>query len=102
MNMKKRGLSLLLTLALLLGLCSPAGGLVPTAEAAVFASGDLEDIGNGAISWTRDNDRVLTLTGTGAIPDEPTWAGVCPFHYASDELDSMYNMKKIVIGETNY
>lgn len=49
MNMKKRGLSLLLTLVLLLGLCSPAGGLVPTAAAA-FASGDLEDIGNGAIS----------------------------------------------------
>lgn len=98
MNMKKRGLSLLLTLVLLLGLCSPAGGLVPTAAAA-FASGDLEDIGNGAISWTRDDDRVLTLTGTGSIPDEPSRAGVCPFHSVSDPLNSMYRMQKIIIGE---
>lgn len=96
--MKKRGLSLLLTLALLLGLCSPAAGLVPAAQAA-YVRGDLERLGNPDIHYTRDDDRVLTLTGTGAIPAEPSRAGVCPFHSVSDALNAMDGMKKIVIGE---
>lgn len=54
--MKKRGLSLLLTLALLLGLCSPAGGLVPSAQAAGSTY--------GVLTYTIDTDqKTVTITG---------------------------------------
>lgn len=95
--MRKRLLSIFLTVAMILGLCSPAGRLIPTAEAAV--SGSLVELGAQNIRWTRDENRVLTLMGTGAIPDEPTKAGVCPFHDPNNLDDLMYRLTKIIIGE---
>lgn len=52
---EKRGMSLLLTLALLLGLCSPAAGLVPSAQA---AGGTY-----GVLTYTIDTDqKTVTIT----------------------------------------
>lgn len=95
----KKWISYLLPLALLLGLCAPAGGILPTAEAAAQSSGTLSWMGNESLRWLRDENLVLTLTGSGEIPDEPSKAGVCPFHSVNDLNDLMSGLTKIVIGE---
>ena len=97
--MKRRVLSCVLALSLILGLCSPVGGLLPTAEAAARSSGSFAHMGNESIRWVRDENYVLTLTGSGTIPDEPSKAGVCPFHSPSDGADAMDNLTKIIIGD---
>lgn len=97
--MNRRFLSYILALSLLLGLCSPVAGLVPTAEAANRSSGSLSPMGAESIRWVRDETLTLTLSGSGALPDEPTQAGLCPFHSPNDGSDSIHNLKTIILEE---
>ena len=79
--MKQRILSCLTALALVLGLCTPFGGLVPLAaaeETAAQASGTYE-----GLHWSYD-DGVLTLSD-GPLPSTPDAPGQFPWaDYAGD------------------
>lgn len=66
-NVKRRGLSILTALALVLGLCTPLGGLLPEAEAAeIVAQGDTSV--QGDIHWELDSEGTFTLSGDGRPP----------------------------------
>lgn len=63
---KRRILSILTALALVLGLCTPLGGLLPEAEAAeIVESG----ICGENMTWTLDSEGTLTISGAGDMED---------------------------------
>jgi len=74
--MKKRMISLLLSLLLILNLCP----VVPLG--AVTASGELTD----TMSWSLDNG-TLTITGTGEMPDYASYNA--PWHSYVDQITSI-------------
>ena len=79
--MKKRVLSILTTLALMVGLCTPLGGLAVEAKAAeIVDSGQCGD----TLTWQFDSDGTMTISGTGAMEDFPP-AAVKPW--------SRYNLR---------
>lgn len=63
--MKKRMLSVLMALALVLGLCTPLGELLPTAQAAEIVDSGRNDSSEGEdyLYWTFTSDGTLTLSG---------------------------------------
>ena len=64
---KRRILSILTALALVLGLCAPLGGLLLEAEAAeIVAQGDTSV--QGDIHWELDSEGTFTLSGDGRPP----------------------------------
>ena len=80
--MKKKLLSILLVLSLMLA-------LVPAAFAAEPASGTCGAEGDGSnVTWTLDASGTLTFTGTGAIRD-----------YASSAPPWRYSAVTVVVGE---
>ena len=77
--MAKRLLSCLTALALVLGLCTPLGGLVPAAEAAGADSGTYEEI-----AWSY-GDGVLTLSD-GPLPAAPAEGASYPWADYAGEI----------------
>ena len=77
--MAKRLLSCLTALALVLGLCTPLGGLVPAAEAAEAGSGTYEEI-----AWSY-GDGVLTLSD-GPLPAAPAEGASYPWADYAGEI----------------
>ncbi|WP_130850672.1 leucine-rich repeat protein [Intestinimonas timonensis] len=94
---KRRILSILTALALVLGLCTPLGGLLPEAEAAEIVD---SGICGENMTWTLDSEGTLTFNGDGYMYDEgpntvkPDWSAEDTAWYKyRDEIRS------VVIGE---
>nr|WP_302651767.1 fibronectin type III domain-containing protein [uncultured Agathobaculum sp.] len=66
-GVKRRFVGILTALALLAGLCTPIGGLLPAAGAAeIIAQGDTST--RGDIHWELDSEGTFTLSGNGRPP----------------------------------
>lgn len=94
---KRRILSILTALALVLGLCTPLGGLLPAAKAAEIVD---SGICGENMTWTLDSEGTLTFNGNGYMYDEgpntvkPDWSAEDTAWYKyRDEIRS------VVIGE---
>lgn len=84
-NVKRRGLSILTALALVLGLCTPLGGLLPEAEAAeIVAQGDTSV--QGDIHWELDSEGTFTLSGDGRPPMVSASMQITPWDDYKDQI----------------
>lgn len=82
---KRRILSILTALALVLGLCTPLGGLLPEAEAAeIVAQGDTSV--QGDIHWELDSEGTFTLSGDGRPPMVSASMQITPWDDYKDQI----------------
>ena len=83
--MKKRVLSILTTLALMAGLCTPLGGLAVEAKAAeIVAEGDTSV--SGDIHWELDSEGTFTLSGDGRPPMVSPSLVITPWDDYKDQI----------------
>jgi len=82
---KRRILSILTALALVLGLCTPLGGLLLEAEAAeIVAQGDTSV--QGDIHWELDSEGTFTLSGDGRPPMVSASMQITPWDDYKDQI----------------
>ena len=82
---KRRILSILTALALVLGLCAPLGGLLLEAEAAeIVAQGDTSV--QGDIHWELDSEGTFTLSGDGRPPMVSASMQITPWDDYKDQI----------------
>lgn len=82
---KRRILSILPALALVLGLCTPLGGLLLEAEAAeIVAQGDTSV--QGDIHWELDSEGTFTLSGDGRPPMVSASMQITPWDDYKDQI----------------
>ena len=110
-NAAQRTWSILTTLALLLGLCSPLGGLVPEAaaeesatyqeEAPISETGEsgTEILGTGTagtdVTWSIDADYVLRISGSGRMEDMSLFT----INWSCDGVDYMPLIRRVIIED---
>ena len=110
-NAAQRTWSILTTLALLLGLCSPLGGLVPEAaaeesaayqeEAPISETGEsgTEILGTGTagtdVTWSIDADYVLRISGSGRMEDMSLFT----INWSCDDVDYMPLIRRVIIED---